>query len=180
MGVVIAIAGPHGSGKSTYAKMISEEFNFRHITIGLIFREMAKEKKLSLEEFSAYVEKHPEIDREMDDRIIIEAKKGDDVIIDSQLSAWMTKDLSKIKIYFTAPKSVRIIRIAARENVSYEKAEKETITREKSEKKRYKELYNIDISNLSIYDFIINTDIWSIESTFQILKVAIKEYIENQ
>ena len=180
MGLVIAIAGPHGGGKSTHAKKIAEEFNFRYITIGLIFREMAKEKNLSLEEFSLYVEKHPEIDKEMDDRIILEAKKGDNVIIDSQLSAWMTEDLSNIKIYFTAPKSVRIKRIAARENISYEKAETETTTRENSEKKRYKELYNIDISNLSIYDIIINTDIWSIESTFQILKVAIMEYLENQ
>jgi len=177
--VVIAIAGPHGSGKSTYAKMISEEFNFRHITIGLIFREMAKEKNLSLEEFSAYVEKHPEIDREMDDRIILEAKKGDDVLIDSQLSAWMTKDLSKVKIYLTAPSSIRIKRIALRDDVSYEKAEKETLTRENSEKKRYKELYDIDISDLSIYDIIINTNIWSIESTFEILKVAIIEYLKN-
>lgn len=179
MGVVIAIAGPHGSGKSTHAKKLAGEFKFRHITIGLIFREMAKEKNLSLEEFSSYVEKHPEIDKEMDDRIILEAKKGYDVIIDSQLSAWMTGDLSQIKIYLTAPNSVRIKRIADRDNISYEKAEQETNTRDNSEKKRYKELYDIDISDLSVYDIIINTNVWSIESAFQILKKAINEYLKS-
>ncbi|MFX1450058.1 MAG: (d)CMP kinase [Promethearchaeota archaeon] len=179
MGVVIALSGPHGSGKSTYGKMLAEEFNFRHITIGLIFREMAKEKKLTLEEFSSYVEKHPEIDKELDERIILEAKKGNNVLIDSQLSAWMTQDLSQVKIYLTAPTPIRIKRIALRDDVSYEKAEKETLTRENSEKKRYKELYNIDISDLSIYDIIINTNIWSIVSTFEILKVAVIEYLKN-
>jgi len=179
LGLVITVAGPHGTGKSTYGKMIADEFNLRHISIGKIFREMAKQKNLSLEEFSLYVEKHPEIDNELDDKIVEEAKKGENVIIDSQLSAWMTKDLSDIKIYFTAPDSVRIQRIAERDNISFEEAKKETIARENSEKKRYKEIYNIDITDLSIYDLILNTAIWPIESIFQIIKKAINEYQKN-
>lgn len=177
--LIISVAGSHGSGKSTFAKKIAEELNLNYISIGSLFREMAKEKNFSVKDFSLYVEEHPEIDKELDERIVSEAKKDGSVIIDSQLSAWMTKNLSNIKIYLTAPTSVRIKRIALRDNISYEEAEQETIIRENSEKKRYKDLYNIDISDLSIYDIIINTELWSIESTLQILKKAIKEYQKN-
>jgi len=179
LGLVITVAGPHGSGKSTYGKKIADTLNFRHISIGNIFREIAKQKNLSLEEFSIYVEKHPEIDNELDNRIVEEAKKGDNVVIDSQLSAWMTKDLSQIKFYFNAPISVRVKRIAERDGVSFEKAKRETIAREKSEKKRYRKLYNIDITDLSIYDIMINTANWSLDSAFEIIKKAIIEFQKN-
>jgi len=41
--IVIVIGGPHGTGKSTYAKAIAEEFSLRHLSAGEIFRQLAEE-----------------------------------------------------------------------------------------------------------------------------------------
>jgi len=80
----------------------------------------------------------------------------------------------------TAPLEVRVERIAQRDGDPYEDALGETIKREKSERKRYKKLYNIDIQDLSIFDIILNTDKWSIDSITNILKTAIQEFIGGE
>jgi cytidylate kinase len=44
MGLVVTIGGPHGTGKSTYAKMIARQFKLRYVSAGQLFRDLAKEK----------------------------------------------------------------------------------------------------------------------------------------
>ena len=41
---VVAIGGPHGSGKSSIAKKIANEFNMNYLSAGEVFRKLAKEK----------------------------------------------------------------------------------------------------------------------------------------
>ncbi len=88
----------------------------------------------------------------------------------------MCKDQADIKIFVTAPLEVRVNRIAQRDKNSYEDALRETTKRENSERMRYKNIYNIDIQDLSIFDIILNTDKWSIDSTINILTMAIREF----
>ncbi len=47
-----SFAGLHGTGKSTIAKTVAQHFNFSYYSTGMAFRELAKEKKMSLEEFN--------------------------------------------------------------------------------------------------------------------------------
>jgi len=175
--LVIALAGLHGTGKSSQAKKIASEFNLDYISIGMIFRELARRKNMDLKTFSVYSEGHPEIDKELDDLIVQKAKEGN-IIIDSQLAAWKSKEHADIKILLTAPLEVRVQRIANRDQTTYDEALSETIKREESERKRYLKLYNIDIENKNIYDLILNTESLSIEQVFIELKKAIKKKIK--
>ena len=97
---------------------------------------------------------------EIDEKIIEIAKKGN-VIIDSQLSAYILESLADFKILLTCPLEIRVKRMAQRDNVSYDKKLKETKLREESELKRFKQLYGIDLNDQqkkqNVYNLILDT-----------------------
>ena len=49
-------------------------------------------------------------------------------------------------------------RVGLREGETLEEATAATVERQRSEAKRYKQWYGIDIEDLSVYDLVINTD----------------------
>ena len=169
---VITIGGLHGTGKSSAADNISKMFNLKRVSAGGIFRQLAQERGVTLEEFSKIAEEDETIDRELDARIKIEAEKGN-VMLDGQLAAIMAGDHADIKILLTASLRTRVKRIAARDDVSYEDALHETETREMIERARYKEFYDYDVANFSIYDLVINTEKYDLEGVTAIIKVAL-------
>lgn len=176
---IIAVSGPHGSGKSTAAQQVAEILGYKYVAAGELFREMAQKEGLSLEEYSISAEINEEIDRFIDDRTLEIAKKGGNLVIDAQLGGWVLKDLADLLVYITAPLDLRIKRIAQRENKDYEFIKKETLTRENSEKQRYQKLYKIDISDLSIYDVIINSQKFNASDCVRIIKKAFEKILKG-
>jgi cytidylate kinase len=176
--VTIAISGLHGAGKTTAAKALSEKFGLRYVSAGTVFRQMAKEQGMSLDEFSRHVEEHPEIDQEIDRRSADEAK-SDNVLIDARLAGWMAEG-ADLKILLAASLEARIRRIAKRENRSLEEVRKETLAREQSEAKRYKKLYGIDVDDYSVFDLVLNTENLSEEEMVQVLKLAVEQMIRKK
>lgn len=176
--VVITISGLHGTGKTTQAKFLAKRFGLRYVSAGEIMRKMAKERGMSLEEFSKIAEESPSIDRQIDERMILEAEKGN-VILDGRLTAWMAGEKADIKILLTAPLNVRVKRIAERENKSIEEALKETVIREESEKKRYKEIYGIDAEDYSVFDVVVNTALWDEETIKKALEFLVEAYLAS-
>jgi len=175
--VVITIAGPHGAGKSTYAKAIAETLNMRYVSSGQAFRRLAKEYGCDLESFSKRCEKDWAIDKRIDQLTIEEAQKGN-VVLEGQLASWMARDFADFSIYVTATLETRIKRIAGRDKIDYKKALKETAARTNSEVKRFKRMYKIDIENKDIYDLILSTERLSKEKCISILIVACKEILK--
>ena len=175
---VITIGGLHGTGKSSVADSIARKFGLRRVSAGVIFRDLAEERGLTLEEFSRIAEGDLDIDQLIDDTQKDAAKKGN-CIIDGQLAAWMAGEHSDLNILLTAPVEVRIKRIAARDGTEFEFAKRETIAREGSEKARYSEYYKVDISDLSIYDLILNTGKYDLDGVTAIISNAIETFFEN-
>ena len=171
---MITISGLHGTGKSTYGKSLAKYFGLRHISSGKLFRSIARERGLSLEELSKTAEKGPDLDREIDYITKDEAKKGS-VVIDGLLAGWMAQELATLKILLTAPEDVRMARVAKRDHISITKAKHITLLREASERERFKKYYNINLDDHSIYDVIINTALLPINSNLNVLKTLIKE-----
>ena len=169
--VTVAISGLHGAGKTTVAKALAKKFGLRYISAGEVFRQLAKERGMSLEEFSRYAEKHPEIDRQIDERTARMAKLGN-VIIDGRIAAWMAEN-ADLKILLTVPVEVRVRRIAKRERRSYRDVLKETVEREKSEAMRFKKFYGIDINDYSSFDIVFNTEHFSKGETLKLLELAV-------
>ncbi|RSD35677.1 MAG: cytidylate kinase, partial [Methanohalophilus sp.] len=76
-------------------------------------------------------------------------------------------------IWLKASRKVRVERIVGREGSSFEAKLNETIERESSEALRYREIYDIDINDLSIYDMVIESNRWNQYQICDILKTAI-------
>ena len=156
----ITISGPPGSGKTTACSKLSEKLGLEAVVFGKIFRELAAEKNLSLVELGAIAEQDPSIDKMIESRILEIARANDNIILESRLSAYMCarNDIPAFKIYIDASPEVRMSRIGVREGETVEEACAKTVDRQKSEAKRYKMYYDIDIEDKSVYDLVINTD----------------------
>ena len=156
--VTITVSGTPGSGKSTIAHLLHEKLGIKYVNSGMLFREAAKNYKLSLAEFGKYCEKNSKVDKELDERQIEILKKGN-VILEGRLAGWLAfkNDISSFKIMIDADVNTRIERVVNREKGNFDKRKKEIIEREKSEKTRYKNYYGMDLSNTSIYDLVIDS-----------------------
>ncbi len=169
--MIITVSGPHGSGKSTYAARLAEALRIRHTSAGTVFRRIAKEKKISLEELGKIALEDPSIDKLVDERTIAEADKGN-VVVDGQLAGWILKDRSDLRIYLTAPEDVRLERIAKRDKVSIPEAQAQTEQRESVQRERYLRHYGFQVEDRSIYHLILDTSLGSIEDTAKVLVSA--------
>ena len=162
-----------GTGTTTLAEVLSEKLDVPYISAGFIFREMAAERGMTVLEFGEFAEGNDDIDKEIDKRQAEKAKSAENLIVEGRLSAFFV-DNADLRICLMTPFDVRSKRIAQREDKSVEIAKEEIITREKSEALRYKEIHNIDISNMEIYDLIVNTDSFDPESISEIIIQTLK------
>ena len=176
--LVITLAGHHGSGRSTNAKLLAESLGLRYISTGMLFRERAEELGVSLEEMNRQAAEDREFDNWLDNRTKEESRKRG-IVIDANLSAWMADD-PDLRIYVTCPFEERVKRIADREGREYAEVEQETRAREELEQRRYQDYYDMDISDLTVYDVILNTGIFSIEASARILKNIVEEYVSGE
>ena len=144
----------------------------------MLFRERAKELGVSLEEMNRIASEDDDFDRYLDNRTKEESRRGG-VVIDANLSAWMAEN-PDITIFLRASLEDRVKRIAEREKREFEEVLHETEAREKMEQERYQEYYGVDLSDLSVYDLIVNTSMYGIDATARILKKAIEEYVSGR
>ena len=155
--MLVTIGGPPGSGKTTVGRLLAERLGCPFQSVGEVFREMACERGLSLAEFGALAERDHAIDRELDERVVAMAKG--DMVVEGRLAAQM---LSKgkvpvFKIWLDAPIGVRARRIAQREGGDAKKILKEIRARERSEAKRYREIYGIQLGDTKSYDLVLDS-----------------------
>lgn len=169
--MIIAIAGSIGVGKSTVARGLAQRLGYRYISGGEVFRDLARERGISVVEVNKLAERDPKLDRELDRRQRELAKAGD-CVVESRLSGWMVD--AELKIWLRAPLDVRADRVAHREGQSLEAARAELVERERSEWARYKEYYAIDVDDLSPYHLVIDTSCWGAEAIVDALAGLIR------
>ncbi|OUJ18821.1 Cytidylate kinase Cmk [Methanonatronarchaeum thermophilum] len=176
--MIVAVSGPAGAGTSTTSRAVAKKAKLNHICAGQIFREMATDNKMTLERFSEYAEQNPEIDHKIDQKQKEIAENKNNILLEGRLAGWMAEN-ADIKIWLKAPLKLRAKRVAKRENIQLKQALHEVKEREKSEKTRYQEYYQIDIDDLTIYDLIIDTANWNKQSVINIIDTAINNYNEE-
>ncbi|HOW15354.1 (d)CMP kinase [Methanosarcina sp.] len=171
----ITVSGLPGSGTTTISRLLAECYDLELVSSGEIFRKMAKERGMSLAEFGALAERDPSIDLEIDknQKSIIHSREN--IILESRLAGHMAQGRPNVlKVWIKAPILTRVKRIQKREkSVSFDDELKKTVEREKSEAFRYKNYYGIDITDLSIYDIVIDSEKWNQYQTLDILRIAI-------
>lgn len=158
----ITITGDIGSGKSTVAKILAEKLGLKYVSTGSIMRKMAKERGISIVEFNKLAEKNPEYDKMIDEYQKKIGIKEDDFILEGRLGFYFIPNSYKIYLKASPEEAAHRIYLEKREDEKHNITEEETlnklIERKESERKRYKELYGINLNDLSQFDCIINTN----------------------
>ncbi len=174
--MLITVSGPAGSGKSTLAATLADRLGYDHVSGGDIFRAIADERDLTPLELNKLAEEDDQIDRDLDRRLRSTARDEDDLVLESRLAGWMAGDYADLKVWLDAPLDVRATRIADREDKPFETARTETRARSESEAKRYDAYYDIDITDLSIYDLVVNTARWGPEGVLDLVVASVESY----
>ena len=174
--MLITVSGPPGSGKSTTASKLAEAFELEHVSGGDIFRELADERGYTPLEFNKLAEEDDQIDRDLDRRLRSVAVDRDDVVLESRLAGWLAGDHADFRVWLDAPLDVRAERVADREGKAVSEAREESAARQSSEADRYEEYYDIDITDLTIYDLSINTARWDADAVLDMLVTAVEDY----
>jgi len=173
--LVVAVAGPHGSGRSTQAALLAEELGLRYVSAGTLFRERTRMLGLTLEEASRRASEDRGFDNYLDRRTREEAARGG-VVIDATLSGWMAEG-ADLRIYLACTLDERVRRIAEREGRPAAEVLEETRFREASELARFREFYGVDLEDLSVYDLVVNTSLFDAAAVSRILKNVVAEYL---
>lgn len=152
-GIVITVSGLAGSGKTEVAKWLANKLKLKYHFAGKIFREIAKQRKLSLEEFSRTREAN--IDYRIEKESLKKILEGN-ILIDARLAGWVAGEHAKYRIFVFCPLELRAKRVAARDNISFKNAIKKISERDSNDRKQYLKLYGIDIFNKKIYNIILD------------------------
>ena len=160
---IITIAGALGSGKSSTGKRVASELGYSHFSSGDLFRAIAKERGLSIEEINKQAELEQEIDHAVDERLRQMADEMDFVIDSKMADHWMPESF---KVYLALDPHTAAKRIynhikkegrMSQDAESVEHVFETTAARQASEKKRYMTLYGVDVEDLSPFDLVVDT-----------------------
>lgn len=180
--LVITIDGPSGAGKGTLADFIAEKLDINCYSAGDFFREIAKDKGLSLEELSEKADKETDVKV---DRRTLEKGLNEDCLVESRIASWVLGDYSDLSIYVKADLEERAKRIYSdleeqnregeQEVSSLEEAKEKVRKRDEDDKERYEEYYGIDISNIQDYDLVIDNTHLSIERQNELIESELRK-----
>jgi len=164
--VRIAISGKSGCGNTTVSHMVAEELGYP--MINFTFRTLSEEKGIEFWTFCRMAEESDEFDLEVDRRQVEMALAQPNCVLGSRLAIWMLKE-ADLKIYLTASSLERARRITQREGGSLEERLEQTRRRDANDSARYKRLYDIDNSDTSFADMVIDTSALEAEEVAQLI-----------
>jgi cytidylate kinase len=152
-GLTITVSGLSGTGKTTIAEAIANEFNLRHVSVGEIFRELANKRGIKLEELPKLREH--EIDYEADKETLKLARQGG-VVLNGRLTGWVAGANADVRILVTCDLAVRAKRVAKRDNKSIEAAKRDVEARDNADNQLYREIYGVEVEHYTVYDFVLD------------------------
>lgn len=177
---IISIAGDLASGKGTASAILADKLNYTIYKNGEYFRKLAKEHNMDVTEFNKYVEKHPEIDRQIENSAKLYSLDHDNFIIDARLGWYAVPE--SFKVYLTVNIDVAAKRAfndqdrKSTENFNtIEEQKNDMIKRMQLENERYFEVYGVHKEDLSNYDLVVDTTNRTPE---EVAKIIIDKYIE--
>lgn len=171
--MIITIGGNLGAGKTTLAAKLSEALHYEELYMGGIFRQMAAEKNLTIEQFYAELKSDPAVEQAVDKRQATLMRERDNVVVQGRVAWYFAKSspFGVLNVLLTVDPAVGARRSGERkENIGKTTDEMVIVTaeREKVERERYAMLYGIkDHLDPAHYDLVLDTTSLTIDQVFE-------------
>jgi cytidylate kinase len=176
--VRILLSGLSGTGSTTAARQIAADLGLEYIYGGQIFRNLAAEEGISLEELVESLERDPETEREIDRRLIAKGR-SDDVLIEGRTIGWIfPHDLPAIRIWLTCDLLERLRRVEGREH--HPRSPDNLLRREASDNRRYRALYGIEPEDFSPFDLVLDTTHLPVEEVVRHIESFVQNRVPEQ
>lgn len=187
----IVISGWPAVGKTTIACKLAEEFDIVMYNGGDILKMLAEEDKgysvkrddwwdtTEAKKFMEERKSDPSFDKKVDDKLIKIVKKGGTVITSYTLP-WLVLDESVIiiKFWLRGSPENRAKRMANRDGIRFAEAKRITKLRDEENKRIYYRLYGFRFGeDLTVFDYVLNTDRLSLDSLVEISKLIVRRHI---
>jgi cytidylate kinase len=187
----IVISGWPAVGKTTIACKLAEEFDIVMYNGGDILKMLAEEDKgysvkrddwwdtIEAKKFMEERKSDPSFDKKVDDKLIQIVKKGG-AVITSYTLPWLVEDESVIiiKFWLRGSPENRAKRMSNRDGISFAEAKRITKLRDEENKRIYYRLYAFRFGeDLTVFDYVLNTDRLSLDSLVEISKLIVRRHI---
>jgi CMP/dCMP kinase len=181
--ISVVISGSAAVGKTTLARALAKEFGFKLYNGGDILKEIARQEGYVISGndwwdsdeaigFMKVRKKNPVFDKQVDEKLINIAKKGS-VIITSHTLPWLATE--SITFWLSASQEKRSERMSQRDKITVTDALRIVKMRDRENKKIYKKIYGPDFGDsLEVFDFVVNTEILTLDSLVYLCKEIIK------
>jgi len=174
----LLLSGLSGTGSTTAAKRIAADLGLKYVYGGQIFRNLAVERGITLEELTERLEEDPETEREIDRRLI-EAGRQDNVLLESRTMGWIFPfDVPAIRIWLTCDLEERLRRVLDREHHS--RSAENLLRREASDNRRYAMLYGIHHEDFSPFDLVVDTTRLSVDDVVQKIEAFVRDRVPDE
>ena len=182
---IISLAGELASGKGTVSKLLSEELNYSIYRNGEYVRKLAKDRGLDITSFNEYLNKHPEIDKEIEKSAAEYALEHDNFIIDARLGWYAVPNSFKVYLIIDIDVAAKrafydLDRKETEKFNTIEEQKQDMIRRYDMENERYFRTYGIRKEDKSNYDLVIDTSYIAPEEVKEIILKAYKEWLGDK
>lgn len=174
----IAISGHSGCGNTTATTNVGRALGLN--IVNYTFRDLAKELGIQFEDLHREAPSNFIYDYLTDLKCIRAALK-ENIVLGTRLAAWLMN--ADLRIWLHAPLEARARRINQRESekeASYEAVLYKTLKRDEQNRKRYLQLYGLDILDHSDFDITINTEKLTAEQVSSLIVAAAQWASKNQ
>lgn len=183
----IVISGWPAVGKTTIAGKLAEEFDLNMYNGGDILKMLAAEKGYSTsrddwwdtaeaKKFMRERKSDPSFDKKVDKKLTEIVRKGG-VVITSYTLAWLVKEDSVVKLWLKGSPDNRARRMANRDDIGFAEAKQIIALRDGENKKIYYKLYSFLFGeDLTVFDYVLNTDKLSLDSLIEISKLIVMRH----
>ena len=186
----IVISGWPAVGKTTIACKLAEEFGSVMYNGGDILKMLAEDKGYSVKrddwwdttEAKKFMEERKSdssFDKKVDKKLIEIVKKGG-AVITSYTLPWLVIEESVIiiKFWLRGSPENRAKRMANRDDISFAEAKSIIKLRDEENKRIYYRLYGFRFGeDLTVFDYVLNTDKLSLDSLVEISKLIVRRHI---
>jgi predicted cytidylate kinase len=180
---IIRVGGNLGSGKTTLCKKLAEHLGYQYSYTGGIFREMAKERGLTIEEFYSQLVADPVLEKSVDDRQIALMMSKDNLVMEGRITAFLPCAFRPVNLFIKVDETTGASRQLNRPE-NHDRTIDEMIAlsrkRVRDERDRYWNLYRIPnhLDERCYHLVIDSTDLYP-EELLQEVICQIEDYLKK-